>query len=147
MSKQKKLYEVFTRKHYTTKIQKSILEDHPEARYGNYSLGEDAIFLAKVCYFSKNITFTNDAKYYYFMRPGSLSTKSQYELLRGVYLYLKEIDAFFQDTKDDYALKVSRANAVYILKSNLKKAVNATTVEDKKIYKIAEEYLESISPP
>ena len=145
--KKKKVYEAFTWQHYTAIFRRSVLEAHPDARYGSVQFGEDAIFLAKVCYYSGNITFTNDAKYYYLMRSGSLSTRSQYALLRDVHQHLKEIDEFFQAAQDEDALRFSRSRARGILQRYLKKTSKPADDKEAAIYKAAKDYLDSISPP
>ena len=143
----KKVYEAFTWQHYTAIFRRSVLEAHPDARYGSVQFGEDAIFLAKVCYYSSNITFTNDAKYYYLMRAGSLSTRSQYTLLRDVYQHLKEIDEFFQAVQDEDALRFFRSRTMEILQRYLKKMSKPADDKEAAIYKAAKDFLDSISPP
>lgn len=147
IGKKKKIHEVFTWQHYTAIFKRSILEEHPDARYGNNSYGEDAIFLMKTCYYSNNITFSNIAKYYYFMRSGSLSTRSQYVLLYNTYHYLSEIDDFLKSVGDSVVLERTRRDTVKRIEKMLKETKSPTDEKERLIYKTIKDFIDSIRPP
>lgn len=147
IGRKRKIHEVFTWQHYTAIFKRAVLEEHPDARYGNNSYGEDAIFLMKACYYSNNITFTNIAKYYYLMRSGSLSTRSQYVLLYNTYQYFSEIDDFLKAVGDNSALEFTRKNTVKRIEKMLRDAGKPSDENERMIYKTVNDYLESIRPP
>lgn len=149
INKGRQIHEVFTWQHYTAIFKKSILDDHPDARYGSNNFGEDAIFLMKTCYYSNNITFTNIAKYFYFMRSGSLSTRAQHILLYNTYHYLKEIDDFLLAVEDVRALKFIRSDSAKRLGKMLNETVKSEGVNEENIgiYKDVSDFIEKLKEP
>lgn len=142
-----RIHEVFTWQHFTGIFRKAILDKHPDARYGNNSFGEDAVFLMKACYYSKSITFTNASKYFYHMRFGSLSTRSPYILLYNTYQYLKEIDDFLLSVKDTHALKSTRKSTVKRIEIMLKENSNfkeSNNTDESTLYKTVEDFIDKL---
>ena len=142
-----KIHEVFIWQHSTAIFKKSILDEHPDARYGSTSYGEDAVFLVKTGYYSNNITFTNDAKYYYYMRPGSLSKGSKYKILFDMNVYLKEMVYFVKGVKDKNALvrlskhAIDRITPVFNGCVNFK---NSTVTKEKELYYSTEKFIKEL---
>ena len=68
-----KIFEVFHFQQTTAIYRKAIFDAHPLARYGNTSTSEDATFLTKFSFYAKNITFTDNGRYYYERFSDSLS--------------------------------------------------------------------------
>ena len=78
-----RVYETFHWQHYTGIFRRSLLVKHPDARYGNMSVGEDIYFLLTVGFYAQNITFTDSSKYYYRFRDGSLSRQDKASFYRN----------------------------------------------------------------
>lgn len=87
-------YKYFYAQHYTGIFRKGLLDQHPDARYGNTSLGEDLVFLTKICFYARNIVLTNKAVYYYDVRKGSLASTSGYKSLLALHASHREMADF-----------------------------------------------------
>lgn len=96
----KRIYKYFFSQHYTAIYRRRMLELHPEARYGNSSLGEDLVFVTKIAFYARSMLFTNKAMYYYDVHKNSLSTTSGYKSLLAVYKSHKEMFDFCASSGD-----------------------------------------------
>jgi len=71
------LYSCFISNHYTA-IYKTAFIKTNNLFYPDFRVGEDSIFLLKVCTSTNNIAFCNDAIYYYFKRENSIIENNDY---------------------------------------------------------------------
>ena len=90
-----RVYEMFYWQHPTGIFRRSLLDKHPDARYGNKTVGEDIYFLFTVGFYAQNITFTNSSKYYYRVKDGSLSRQDKASFYRNFIGSEKAIMEFY----------------------------------------------------
>lgn len=100
ISAKNRVYSYFFAQHYTAIFKRDLLNLHPDARYGNTSLGEDLVFLAKICFYAKNITLTNKAMYFYDTHKYSLASTNGYKSLLDLHASHREMLEFYKNNGD-----------------------------------------------
>lgn len=147
-----RVYKYFYAQHYTGIFRKGLLDQHPDARYGNASLGEDLVFLAKICFYARNIVLTNNAVYYYDTHKGSLASTSGYESLLALHASHKEMASFcansgsrtfFRDRLVWIKSLVDKSIAKYKSFEESRKPEERNLYEDVKAFR---EYIDTIAP-
>lgn len=83
LKQQKRLYEIFHYEHQTAIYRRSLLEEHPDIRFGNTSAAQDCTFLLAYSFYAKNITFIFTTSYYYCFRDDSVGNEMSYKFYDG----------------------------------------------------------------
>lgn len=142
-----KAYMYFFSQHCTAIYKKSLLDMHPDARYGNSSFGEDIVFIAKAAFYAKSITTTNKAMYLYDIHPGSLSTGSAFNQLLGIYFSHYDIIKFYRESGNKAALRARTAwskGLIDVALARYKRLAQSQNPEEKALYKKVESFKEEL---
>ena len=138
-----KVYMYFFSQHITAIYKKSLLDAHPDARYGNSSSGEDVVFIAKIAFYAKSIVTTNKAMYFYDKRTGSLSVGSEYNVLLGIYLSHRDIIEFYRERGNKAALRARTAwskGLIDVALARYKRFAQSQNTKEKALYKEVESF-------
>ena len=125
--------EVFVCQHYTAIFRRGLLVEHPDARYGDTTTGEDLVFLNAVGYYAENMTYNGGVNYYYVIREGSLYHSSNPYLFIEEYGFSKQIIDFLKKVDAKDALKRRAAKTRPFIDSVLKNNKQFENSEDPRI--------------
>lgn len=126
------VYEQFYCQHITGLFRRGLLIEHPDARYGTSKIGEDILFLLITGFYANNITFVNDAIYFYKIRKNSLSWIDKSEFYADHLISIKDMANFcLKQVKNNSKKRVSNEYISLTLKS-IEKEIKAMEKVHKK---------------
>lgn len=134
-----KIQDVFVCQHFTGLFRREVLVQHPDARYGDTTTGEDLVFLNAVGYYAESMTYNSAARYYYVIRDGSLYHSSNPYLFVEEFGFSKAIIDFLKKVGATGSLSPKAAKTRWFVDSILK---NNKQFEDSPVPYLREKYAE-----
>ena len=128
-----RIHEIFVCQHYTAIFRRALLVEHPDARYGNTTTGEDLVFLNAVGYYAESMTYNGGVNYYYVIREGSLYHSSNPYLFIEEYGFSKDIIDFLKKVGAEDSLRRRAAKTRPFIDSVLKNNRQFENSEDPRI--------------